>query len=165
MKIFIREIKENGIDVRDRLPADTIGFSETDGLNFSEPVEIHAHVERAEDVVLAKVEATSKVATFCSRCMEPLKERWQSKFMLDFPVDPSVEFIEMSEDIRQEILLSTPLKFLCSQDCQGLCPGCGANLNKEKCTCKNKNNKKERAASRDTRQGDTLPTYRPFADL
>jgi uncharacterized protein len=29
-----------------------------------------------------------------------------------------------------------PVKMLCSQDCKGICPGCGANLNEEVCGCK-----------------------------
>jgi len=31
--------------------------------------------------------------------------------------------------------LSIPMKLLCREDCQGICPGCGANLNQEACRC------------------------------
>ena len=43
--------------------------------------------------------------------------------------------IDLSEDARQTILLAVPLKLLCREDCQGLCPGCGVDLNREACRC------------------------------
>lgn len=44
--------------------------------------------------------------------------------------------VDVDEMLYQEIQLFLPHKYLCSDDCKGLCPGCGVNLNKEKCTCK-----------------------------
>ncbi|MGH7494065.1 MAG: YceD family protein [bacterium] len=49
--------------------------------------------------------------------------------------DPRAQEIDLTEDIRDLLLLSLPGKLLCQEDCQGLCAGCGANLNVEKCRC------------------------------
>ena len=38
--------------------------------------------------------------------------------------------------VREDILLSMPYKFLCVEDCKGLCPRCGKNLNEGPCSCK-----------------------------
>ena len=38
--------------------------------------------------------------------------------------------------VREDVLLNLPLKFLCKDDCKGLCPICGKNLNEGKCGCK-----------------------------
>lgn len=43
--------------------------------------------------------------------------------------------LDVSEAIRQYSIVRTPMKPLCSPDCHGLCPGCGANLNVERCDC------------------------------
>ncbi len=45
--------------------------------------------------------------------------------------------IDITESIRQSLLLDIPFKKKCSSACKGLCPTCGANLNKGPCTCKN----------------------------
>ena len=37
--------------------------------------------------------------------------------------------------MREQIILMMPLKPLCDETCKGLCPRCGANLNREACTC------------------------------
>ncbi|NWF51199.1 MAG: DUF177 domain-containing protein [Ignavibacteriaceae bacterium] len=44
--------------------------------------------------------------------------------------------INISQDVRDYALLSVPMKKLCSEDCKGLCPKCGRNLNEGKCDCK-----------------------------
>ena len=43
--------------------------------------------------------------------------------------------LELSEAVRQIALLAVPMKPLCRLDCAGLCPYCGANLNRGKCQC------------------------------
>lgn len=43
--------------------------------------------------------------------------------------------VELFDVFREQILLSLPVKQLCSEDCKGLCPGCGRDLNTEECVC------------------------------
>jgi uncharacterized protein len=43
--------------------------------------------------------------------------------------------LDLWEEVRSAILLSTPMQPLCALDCKGLCPGCGANLNDGPCKC------------------------------
>jgi uncharacterized protein len=45
------------------------------------------------------------------------------------------EDLELTEAIRQELSLALPIQRLCREDCAGLCPVCGANLNATTCTC------------------------------
>ena len=43
--------------------------------------------------------------------------------------------LDLDELIRTDILLELPTKFLCKEDCKGLCPTCGKNLNEGACNC------------------------------
>jgi uncharacterized protein len=45
---------------------------------------------------------------------------------------------DLSENIRQNLLLNLPVKYLCSKSCKGLCSGCGENLNENQCKCTGK---------------------------
>jgi len=45
--------------------------------------------------------------------------------------------IDLTQDVIDYAKLSVPMKKLCSEECKGLCPGCGVNLNKESCSCIN----------------------------
>ena len=42
---------------------------------------------------------------------------------------------DVGEPVRQALILSLPMKPLCSKDCRGLCPTCGLNLNEQTCNC------------------------------
>ena len=43
--------------------------------------------------------------------------------------------MDISEAIRQYTVMALPIKPLCRQDCSGLCPTCGMNLNEKHCSC------------------------------
>jgi uncharacterized protein len=60
----------------------------------------------------------------------------------DSPDDPEIVYIppgavdvDITTDLRDFILLAVPSQRLCSEDCKGLCPYCGADLNEQTCTC------------------------------
>jgi uncharacterized metal-binding protein YceD (DUF177 family) len=51
-----------------------------------------------------------------------------------FTIDEN-NILDLTEAVRQYALLATPMKPLCHQDCSGLCPTCGGNLNQASCNC------------------------------
>jgi len=52
-------------------------------------------------------------------------------------LSPDSAVIDLTEDVRQVVKISVPLKLLCTEECKGLCPRCGTNWNKSSCSCKN----------------------------
>lgn len=91
----------------------------------------------------------------CARCLEPVGYDLEGNFDLIFRplgVDQGASEHSITTDeteigyyqksglvledvLREQVLLSLPAKTLCRQDCKGLCPRCGHNLNSEACTC------------------------------
>jgi uncharacterized protein len=91
----------------------------------------------------------------CARCVEPVGMPLEGDFDLLFrPVGADVDAPERSitapeteigyyqkdslllEDVlREQVLLSLPVRTLCKDDCKGLCPRCGANRNSQSCSC------------------------------
>jgi uncharacterized protein len=91
----------------------------------------------------------------CARCLEPVEHTLRGQFDLLFrPLGADSGTQERSistseteigyyqdgglalEDVlREQVLLSLPARSLCGEDCKGLCPRCGHNLNSESCTC------------------------------
>lgn len=83
----------------------------------------------------------------CDRCLEKYAKEVKISFAENFQESDtsSAEHpdsscfegneIELGELIRENILLVQPLKKLCSEECKGLCPQCGTNLNIAKCSC------------------------------
>jgi len=91
----------------------------------------------------------------CARCIEPVEIPLSGDFDLIFrPAAADAEATERSitaqeteigyylrdsvslEDVlREQVLLSLPVKTLCKPDCKGLCPRCGADRNSQPCNC------------------------------
>jgi uncharacterized protein len=55
-----------------------------------------------------------------------------------FFADPSSAFFEIDDLVREAVILSVPAKPLCSENCKGLCPVCGTDLNRSTCSCAKK---------------------------
>ncbi len=95
----------------------------------------------------------------CSRCLEPFVNVVEADFSEAFTVlkyyseenrdylasetanDLTVtgDYLYLDEYIRQQIILAQELSPVCKTDCKGLCPECGADLNKAPCSCSSDN--------------------------
>ena len=136
MKISIKDIHPEGIEVSDHISAATIGLTRDDPGYFIAPLDVQAKVNRVSDTVLAKTKVRGKYRSACARCLAEIERDWNGNFLFDFSVDKQTKAVELDEDIRQEVLLNLPPRVLCKEDCKGICPKCGADLNSEPCKCK-----------------------------
>ena len=133
MKIHIRQIRIEGIELSESLSPEWVGLTRKDNIRFVTLIAIKAGITRADDEMFARITATSSYESFCYRCLEEMKSDWTANFTLSFDIDKQKEFIDISEDVRQELILNLPTRILCQDHCKGLCIDCGVNLNKNEC--------------------------------
>lgn len=112
MKIYLKDILPEGLEVEDKIAPDAIGLTEKDHLHFVSPLSIHAKVQKFEETVLATIGVKGTFESFDYRTSEKLKRDWSDQFDLDFDLDPDRDYIELDEDIRQEIILRIPMRVL-----------------------------------------------------
>lgn len=134
MKIKVHDIPGVGMTINKVVTPAELGLTEQDVICLSD-LAVYAHIEKAEDVVIAGTEVAGKYRLECARCLEPIEMERTDQFQLYFDIDPTTEFINLGEDIRQELIVTISGVVLCGENCQGLCQGCGANLNREECRC------------------------------
>lgn len=72
----------------------------------------------------------------CSRCLGEYPASLSAEMEETYPLHQ--ETISVGEDVRQAMILSLPVKPLCRESCKGLCPRCGADLNRGPCSCPKK---------------------------
>lgn len=65
----------------------------------------------------------------CGRCLEPVSCDVENSGVSLFYELPEEDELDITEDVRAEMLLELPMNLLCSEECRGLCPHCGKNLN------------------------------------
>lgn len=116
--------------------------------SFDNPVEVRGSIENRADIIELSLIITAFLKKPCDRCYESAERKMVldiSRILTTEPVKEEQEdyiFIEnnrldLSEFVSGEILLNVPIKHLCREDCKGLCPRCGTNLNINKCNCGN----------------------------
>lgn len=121
---------------------------ELDGVRpFTTPIRVAGVFRNRADVVHVDVTASFALDLFCDRCASPMRREFEIpvrhvlvRELNDESNDElicidSVRF-ELDELVSDDIFLSLPTKFLCREDCKGLCPQCGQNLNEGSCSCK-----------------------------
>ncbi|KRQ86947.1 hypothetical protein ABG79_01137 [Caloramator mitchellensis] len=99
-----------------------------------------AHYDGQIIIVRAKVE--TMIETICSRCLKPVDYPLEFDFEETFSkqqgedIYPIIEDrIELDDAIFDNLILSLPLRVLCNENCKGLCPICGQDLNQGQCDC------------------------------
>ena len=134
MKVKVRGIPKDGFHLEKNIEPVEIGLTEDDMVCL-EPLSIAIDLERIGNAVVAEIAVTTKVGFSCTRCLEEIEKETTGEYKFEYEVDERTEFIDLGEDIRQEMLINQPVKILCREDCKGICLHCGANLNEEDCSC------------------------------
>ena len=115
---------------------------------FKQPVRVVGEITNRAGVVTLSVRAKFTFDGQCDRCLTPFSCEY------DIPVEHTLVTTLENEDsdyilldnyqlaldelVQADILLELPYKNLCREDCRGLCPQCGKNLNEGLCGCTTK---------------------------
>ncbi|RMH68283.1 MAG: DUF177 domain-containing protein [Gemmatimonadetes bacterium] len=133
-----------------------IYIEEFENAHFRDKVRVEIALQKWSDDFTLEGEIFARSIIECSRCLTPCDLHFHLPIKLYFKrklkLSESDEAINLTEDdlitlsydestieldgrIRETLILGIPLKVLCSENCQGLCPMCGINLNEETCDC------------------------------
>ncbi|AAK79710.1 Predicted Zn-finger-like protein, possible nucleic acid binding [Clostridium acetobutylicum ATCC 824] len=112
---------------------------------FLEPLTLKGKLLMDNSIIPLYAEVKGIVELTCSRCLQ--------KFPYDIDLEIDEKFtdnpenkddevifinnyeVDINEIVENNIILSLPIKKLCREDCKGLCPMCGTNLNISTCNC------------------------------
>lgn len=123
-------------------PGDEVSIDSDIGLDLT--------LDRTATLIAAKGVVQAQPTMTCARCLEPFEPEMTiefevvirlggDNFRLEDEEDTSVDFIadgvSFAPSVRESLILAFPLKPLCSEECSGLCPRCGANRNISPCDC------------------------------
>ena len=98
-------------------------------------IEYHLSAVMAGADLIVTGKASVPLATVCARCLDDIRVTIEVKDLcFHFEKVRDLE-VDLTDDVREEILLAFPFCFYCSPDCKGICPVCGTNLNHASCSC------------------------------
>lgn len=129
----------------------TLKLSDTDFLGemyrFDEPVRLRGDISNNGKSLILRAECTGEMLTQCARCMKDITV--PINFLLDENLvqggdgnsydEDVIVFdgtqIDIDDIVMDNFLMNIEGRYLCSDDCKGLCPMCGADLNEGDCGC------------------------------
>ena len=164
MLVRTHKIPNEGLDLAFDLSAEEIraGLPQGDDTVqiFGQDIKCDLRLEIDHDDVQVSGKANTQIHPPCSRCGEEFTAPLEANLMLicapenqkknpnvpnrDEEADEGLLFykggtIDLGEIVREQLLLSLPMRYLCSESCAGLCPSCGTNLNEGEHECKVQN--------------------------
>jgi uncharacterized protein len=120
-------------------------YDDGENIEFLKPVTLDGELFIAENVICLEGKVTTELRLSCSRCLTSFN------YDIDFQIhenfsnnnenkDDEIIFIDsdiidITEIIKNNIIISLPIKKLCKDNCKGLCQVCGTNLNISSCNC------------------------------
>jgi uncharacterized protein len=158
MKIEIEGLTEGGEDFERVYSPEELPL-EDEFARLASRVRVNGHASRKRGEVEVRGSLDTTVELPCDRCAAPVvfpvnvdfkaelgfadanANNAEATELQDADMDFSTvegDAVDLDEIAREQILLALPLRHLCGEDCKGLCPTCGANLNERDCDCGHK---------------------------
>ena len=120
-----------------------------------EPAAVTGKVRLSGNEVFVNGHVETRAQVECDRCLKPVELPVSADFALEYipgaeyesggtaeltEAEMSVsvfdgEAIDVDEVVKEQILLAVPTRMLCREDCKGICPECGKDLNTGECNC------------------------------
>jgi uncharacterized protein len=162
MLIEIKELEAHAIDFDERIAPGIIDFGtdirqsgDLNGVGRAQLVREHHGKHKLINDIRVTGGLRTRLEMACARCLDPISHDVTRDFDLLYRPQGSDagreevsvtaaeaevgyyqgEGVLLEDVLREQVLLAAPLKAVCREDCRGLCPHCGRNLNLEQCTC------------------------------
>ena len=106
-------------------------------LNYLDNVVLDGTVEKIQDTLTLRGHLTTRVAHTCARCLKAVEEPVSHPLEVIYDIKGKEE-VDTLDDVREALILNHPLRFLCREECPGLCPQCGVDLSVGEHNCPSK---------------------------
>ena len=103
MKIFINQVPAEGLLLEEEIKPAELEL-ETELIKFRSNLKIKAHVSRVISGLIVDLNMRSILSAACSRCLEEFEWQFNKDVQLSYPIDSSASFIDLSPEIREEII-------------------------------------------------------------
>ncbi len=128
-------------------PVEKLGFSD----QFFGLVDVVCRMDKSIHQIVIDCNINVNSKTICDRCTSEFISKISTQFQMTYifskehHLSDELNFrflsteddkIDIGKDVKEYIQLAVPMKKLCKDDCEGLCPKCGINLNEKHCDCK-----------------------------
>lgn len=166
MRLELKDIKDGGLEQGFSWPVERFpglrDLEEQEDLAFKGPLKFQLRLQKAGQLVELDGHLQGCVSLACGRCLQAFDYPLDADFALTFSPQPTAideeeveaeveldadelgliyyrdEALELLQPLEEQVIMALPISPICRQECRGLCPECGCNLNEQTCTCEKK---------------------------
>ena len=131
MNIYVSRVPPEGLQDHARYAPSAMDMDRTD-IHLRDPFDVDASIMLADRELVVNVQIQCPARMTCARCLEEFSRTLTPTALFSYPAQAS-DVVDITDDVRQEILLAYPMIPVCRPDCKGLCSTCGQNLNQGPC--------------------------------
>ena len=158
MKLRVDRITDESTESTFSVPADELNqrleTGATHEFRLAAPLEVDVRYYRAGEEIYFDGSCSSVLEATCARCLETFTQPLAAPFEFVLTHAPKLQNaqelhtddlalsfyegdeIDLGPLVGEQAILALPTRAVCREDCKGLCPSCGADLNEETCGCK-----------------------------
>lgn len=149
LKLNLAAVERGEVRVREDVPPDHPMWKGTD-LVLREPLQVELQARSVGEGIFLRGRLRTTLELHCRRCLavterevdEPVDLLFQELDEEDedaggevYPIPPRGTELDLEHAVREQLLLRVPRFVVCRDECRGLCPRCGADLNEAPCDC------------------------------
>ncbi len=136
MIIYLSQIGEDGRRFQGEESIDILELQQDPAIRFHGNIVCDVYAQIVAGNLIVQGSLAVDAERECSRCGEFFSTTVKdSSFLRDYVITPDMQEVDITEDIREAVMLQLGCFPLCSRECRGLCPHCGINLNLGICDC------------------------------
>ena len=136
MKILVARIPEEGSNYVGDEPGSIMSVEGDQFIKNPEDVRYSLYAQRVSDELVVRGTLEAGMDLQCARCSEFFSTTVTvSDFLRAYPAPDGTDSVDITDDLREEILLHVTGFAVCGEECEGRCPSCGVDLNKGSCEC------------------------------
>lgn len=135
IKLFVAQLEHQNVRLEGEEPSSSLDLGESSIYQPTGPWGYRLDARLVSGGILVSGKVWVEIEGICGRCLEEVTEKVENDDVCIFLEDTSMPEIDITEDVRSEMVIELPVNLLCSDDCAGLCHHCGINRNRESCNC------------------------------
>lgn len=136
IRFSLSRVKKEPLELVGNEPAEWLEIEPSELLTITAPVHYALLAQAVSGGVLVRGTIGTSLSGICGRCLNAVRRNVETSGVCLFYALPEGDELDITEDLRAEMLLELPMNLLCSDECKGLCPHCGKNLNDGACACR-----------------------------
>lgn len=133
MRITVSRVPEEGTTMEATYDPAALDM-ERDDTHLASPIHVNSFVWKQQDELFVRAVIDCELKMLCARCLMEFTTNVNKEALLTYHV-AKLNWVDITDNVRQEVMLDYPMIPVCSAACKGLCPQCGQDLNQGACNC------------------------------